>query len=236
MNTSDKKHALTDHLIRAILTQDLAPGAELDEAALCDAFDLSRTPVRDVFRDLAGLGYIRVRDTRGARVSDLSHQTLRDFFLAAPMMYGAILRLAAHNATDRQITDLKAAQTRFRKALRDGSAADRTLANHRFHQITGDMAGNIYLQPSFDRLLIDHARIGLTFYRPRNNKSARTLTLASDQHDAIIAAIETGDETAAAALADDHWALSRHEIERFVMPDSLDVALGWTATDTRGAS
>ena len=88
-----RKAALFDHLKRAILTLELAPGADLDEAELCERFDLSRTPVREILRELDGLGYAVWRDKRGARVSDLSTRTLHDFFLAAPMIYGAILRL-----------------------------------------------------------------------------------------------------------------------------------------------
>ena len=49
---------------------------------------------------------------------------------------------------------------------------------------------------------------------------------ASDQHDAIISAIENRDEASAAELATDHWNLSRHQIELFVMPGQLDIPLG----------
>jgi DNA-binding GntR family transcriptional regulator len=226
MGARDRKTALAAHLKRAILTLELRPGSDLDEAALSEAFALSRTPVREVFRDLDGLGYVDLHEGRGARVSDLSHTTLHDFFLAAPMIYGAILRLAARNARDDQIDALDTAQEAFRDALRRGSASDRALANTRFHEITGEMAGNIYLLPSFHRLLIDHARIGMTFYRPRDRRMADNLTDASRQHDAIIVAIRAGDEDAAARLAEDHWALSRGQIEMFVMPDALTLTLG----------
>lgn len=226
MTARDRKSALSAYLKRAILTVELPPGCDLDEAALCAAFDLSRTPVREVFRELDGLGYVDLREHRGARVADLSHTTLRDFFLTAPMIYGAILRLAAQNARNDQIVALKQAQTAFRAALRTGLPVDRTLANTRFHQITGEMAGNVYLLPSFNRLLIDHARIGMTFFRPRTDAMADSLSRASAQHDAIIAAIEAGDEVRAGALAEEHWSLSRGQIEMFVMPDALDMPLG----------
>lgn len=234
MTARDRKTALVDHLKRAILTQDLPPGEDLDEVALCAAFGLSRTPVREVFRDLDGLGYVDLRENRGARVSGLSHGTLRDFFLAAPMIYAAVLRLAAANATPAQIADLKAAQAEFRTALGGGSPADRTLANNRFHEITGAMCGNVYLLPSFRRLLVDHARIGMTFYRPRTPAMSENLGRASEQHDAMIAAIEAGDEAGAARLAEEHWALSRGQIESFVMPDALDIALGEAPRKTAG--
>ena len=220
------KAALYEHLKMAILTMQLRPGDDLDEVALCEKFGLSRTPLREVFRALAGEGYIEIRSGRGARVSEMSHTTLRDFFLAAPMIYAAILRLAAVNARPDQIAQLKDAQKRFREALRKGAPAARALANTRFHEITGEMAGNVYLLPSFHRLLIDHARIGMTFYQPQNNLMAGNLTSAADQHDAIIAAIEARDADAAGHLADAHWQLSRGQIEMFVMPGPLDLPLG----------
>ena len=168
-----RKAVLMEHLKTSILTLRLKPGANLDEAHLSDAFGLSRTPLREVFRHLAGEGYLDLRTNRSARVSEMSYTTLRDFFLAAPMVYGAILRLAALNATVAQIADLKDAQQGFKAALRDGSAEDRALANNRFHEVTGEMSGNVYLLPSFNRLLIDHARIGMTFYRPQSSGKSK---------------------------------------------------------------
>ncbi len=221
-----RKAALFAHLKRAIMTLELRPGADLDEATLSEEFSLSRTPLREVLRQLAGDGYVDLRENRGARVSEMSHTTLRDFFLAAPMIYGAVLQLAAANATKAQIEALKSAQVAFRGALRGGSGVDRALANSRFHEITGDMADNIYLLPSFQRLLIDHARISMTFYSPQDNAMADNVSLAADQHDAIIAAIEARDEAAAGQLAIDHWNLSRNQIELFVMPAGLDLPLG----------
>lgn len=227
-----RKADLAAHLKNAVLTLALRPGADLDEAALCEDFSLSRTPLREVFRHLAGEGYVELRENRGARVSEMSHTTLRDFFQAAPMVYGAILRLAAKNAQPEQIAALKAAQADFKAALRTGSGAARALANNRFHEITGEMAGNVYLLPSFRRLLIDHARISMTFYRPQNREMADKVAEASAQHDAIIAAIEAGDEAAAGQLADAHWNLSRDRIEVFVMPAGLDLPLGATPRTT----
>ncbi len=221
-----RRQQLYDHLKMSILTLRLAPGSDLDEAALSQAFGLSRTPLREVFREMAGAGYLDLRANRGARVSEMGYATLRDFFLAAPMIYGAILRLAALNATPVQIAALKDAQAAFRATLRTGGGADRALANNRFHEVTGEMAGNVYLLPSFHRLLIDHARISMTFYRPGDARMAENVAEASAHHEAIIAAIEARDADAAEALAEAHWNLSRGHIEMFVMPDGLTMTLG----------
>ncbi len=220
------KTAACEDLRRSILLQEIAPGTPLDEAALCARYGMSRTPLREVMQQLAGEGYVVQRQKRGAQVSDMSHKTLRDFFLAAPMIYAAVLQLATANATAAQLRALKAAQQDFRDALDGGDVAERTLANDRFHRVTGDMADNLYLLPSFYRLLIDHARIGMTFFHSRSAERAETLAASARQHDAMIAAIEDRDPTAATQLAQAHWALSRHEIEQFVMPEGLDAPLG----------
>ncbi|WP_421856470.1 GntR family transcriptional regulator [Oricola sp.] len=220
------KTRVHETLKRQILTLELAPGADLDEVSLCARFDLSRTPLREVFRQLAGEGYITLQQNRGARVTDMSHTMLRGFFQTAPMIYAAVLRLAAQNAAPAQIADLKDAQVGFRAALRSGVVAERALANNRFHEITGEMAGNVYLTPSFQRLLIDHSRVSMTFFRPHDRRAEENFTKASQQHDAIIASIEAGDDDEAGRLAHEHWSLSRNQIEMFVMPDGLDEPVG----------
>ena len=225
MRGSAKSVAYED-LKREILTLERQPGSALEEGELCERFGLSRTPLREVLQQLAGEGYVTLQLNRGARVSDMTHYTLRDFFLAAPLIYSAILRLAAQNATPSQIDDLKDAQEAFRTALATGDVTERALTNDRFHRITGDIAGNSYLLASLDRLLIDHTRIAMTFFRPRSGAADDRLALACRQHDDMITAIETGDEDRASELALEHWALSRDQIELFVMPEGLEAPLG----------
>jgi len=224
--SKQRKAELVIALKRAILTQELLPGADLDEIKLCEQYELSRTPLREVLRHLAGIGYVELRENRGGRVAELSHETLRHFFIAAPMIYGAVLQLAASNATPAQIRTLKDAQKQFCSTMNRRNAPERSLANNRFHEVTGEMADNPYLLPSFNRLLIDHARIGIRFYDPADTENASTLKLASDQHDQIIAAIESHNPADAKRLAEEHWELSKNQIARFVMPQGVDAPLG----------
>lgn len=226
----ERKQAILEALRNEILTLRRSPGSVLDEVRLAGEYGVSRTPMREVLRDLAAQGYAALETNRGARVSDMSHETLRHFFLVAPMIYSAVLRLAALNAGPDQLAKLRDAQDDFRAALGEGDAARRTLANNRFHRITGDMAGSAYLLPSFERLLIDHARIGMTFYRPENGNVSGDLETACRQHDEIIDAIEAKDPDRASDLAIAHWNLSKNQIEKFVLPNGLDERL---AAETR---
>ncbi|WP_413468381.1 GntR family transcriptional regulator [Mesorhizobium sp. B1-1-8] len=209
---------------------ELDPDEDLDEVALSERYGLSRTPVREIFRRLEGEGYIEIRANRGARVVPMNHSTLRQFFLVAPMVYAAIGRLAVQNFKPSQMSDLKETQERFRTASKSGDALSMVVENNRFHEIIGEMSSNVYLQPSLGRLLIDHARIGHTFFRPRNDDMRKRLNIAVEHHDAFISAISGHDEDAVVDLVFEHWELSRENMEMFIAPPGMkaDALVGIT--------
>ncbi len=224
MSMTNKERLYAD-LKRRILTLKLDPGASLDETSLSAEYGISRTPLRDVFRQLAGEGYIQIRDNRGTIVSPMSHKSMRDFFMAAPMIYASIARLAAQNAQPAKIAELKEAQAQFRAAVAEGRPEDMVFWNDRFHFVMGEMADNQFLMPSLRRLLIDHARIGETFWRARSADMKMRIEVAADHHDRFIDLIEAGDAEGAVALTLEHWSLSRDHMEMFVRPDPLPITL-----------
>lgn len=218
-----KKENLYSDLKRQILTMELEPGASLDETTLSEEYHISRTPLREVFRRLAGEGYLEIVSNRGASVASMSHKTLRNFFLTAPMLYAAVGRLAAMNATPKQVENLRAAQREFRNAALRQDSEGLIYWNDRFHALMGEMAANPYLKPSYDRLLIDHARISQTFYRPHDPDMADNMQQALDQHDAMIECIANGQADEMVELIRQHWDLSRTHMERYVRPDPLPI-------------
>ncbi|MDH3760874.1 MAG: GntR family transcriptional regulator [Gammaproteobacteria bacterium] len=215
------KQSIYDDLKKRILTLELEPGTALDEASLSKHYQISRTPLREVLRGLAGEGCVEIVNNRGAYVSSMSHKVLRDFFITAPMVYSAVGRLAAQNAKPSQIQEMSEIQEKFRAAIESGSSADMVYWNQCFHSLMGEMADNPYLKPSYDRLLIDHARISQTFYRPRDPEMEKRNITALAHHDRMIGAIENGDSQAIVDLIVEHWELSRDLIEYFVKPDPL---------------
>jgi len=218
---ADKKTQCSEDLCRRILTQEIAPGSDLDEAALCAQYGLSRTPMREIFQRLSGEGYLHLEQNRGARVSPMDLATLRVFFQTAPMIYANIARQAAKNRRRIQIEPLRQIQAGFRAATEGGETGKAAMLNHRFHQQIGDMAHNPYLLPSLKRMLIDHTRLSQTFYRPASEDDQQRIIKACVQHDEMIIAIERQEPTMAVELTLAHWDLARDRLERFVTPDPL---------------
>ncbi|MEN7527473.1 GntR family transcriptional regulator [Cupriavidus sp. DL-D2] len=222
----DRKALLADALRRRIVSMDMAPGAVVDELALSEEFGLSRPPVRELMRQMAAEGYIELEANRAARVSSMNHQSLRNFFLAAPMIYIATTQLAATNATAREIEELKAIQGRFREAIERNDVENRVLNNDQFHLQIGKMAHNPYLMPSLRRILIDHARLGKIFYRhPAPVDMELDLGKAADQHDEIIEAIARHDPETAGDIVRAHMDLSRRRMKEYVAPVGVEVPL-----------
>ncbi|AOK02161.1 GntR family transcriptional regulator [Burkholderia vietnamiensis] len=225
--TLDRKAVLAQTLRHRILSMELQPGATLDEVALGEEFGLSRPPVRELMRQMAAEGYIELEANRAARVASMNYDSLRNYFLAAPLIYVATTKLAAMHASQAEIDGLKRIQERFRAAVEGGSVDERVLQNDEFHLAIGKMAHNPYLLPSLCRLLIDHARLAKTFYQPRDEKMEAELVEAIQQHDAIIDAIERRDAQAAGEIVSAHVYLARRNMAAYVAPDGVDVSIAF---------
>lgn len=220
MPLSAKERAIDD-LRHRILTLEIAPGTDLDEAGLSAHYGLSRTPLREILQRLSGEGYVALTVHRGAKVASMDLATMRSFFLTAPLVYSSVARLAAANRTLAGLETLKDIQTDFSAAVGDDDAGQAALLNHAFHAQIGEMAGNDYLAPALGRLLIDHARLSRTFFHAETTRDQQQIRTAIAHHDEMIAAFEDGAPERAVAVTLEHWDLSRDQMERFVRPDPL---------------
>lgn len=220
---SRRKASLADILRRRILTMEMEPGAIVDEVAISEEFGVSRSPVRELLRQMAGEGFIELEPNRPPRVTSMSYHALREFYLVGPMIYIATTRLAAEKATKADIEILKRVQSGFRKAIEDGDVEERVVANNDFHLQIGLIARNDYLMPSLRRLLIDNGRIGRTFFRnvPEAMQQSET---ACSHHDQMIEAIEKHDPNQAEAVVRAHFDLSRRNMAEFAAPEGMNLA------------
>lgn len=224
--TSDRKTVFSQTLRRRIRSLELAPGSVVDEIALCEEFGLSRPPVRELMREMAAEGYIELESNRPARVSSMNYDSLRSFFLAAPLLYSATAQLAATQATARDIKTLNDIQTKYLHAIETHDVAERVHWNDRFHFEIGNIARNPHLLPSLLRVQIDHARLGTIFYRSQAAEDmVEDVKKSAHQHDQIINAIESGDAQRAGELARDHMDMARHRMTEYIVPEGVEVPL-----------
>lgn len=224
MSLPEKEHIKND-LKRRILKLDLQPGERLDETSLSNQYGISRTPLRDIFRSLAGDGFIELKENRGAIVTPMNHMVIHTFFLTAPMIYRAVSKLSARNRGSRFLDELKTSQRAFENAIKNYELENIVLLNDHFHCIMGEMTENPYIMAAQKRLLIDHARIGHTFWQPKDPEIYSRHEEAIGHHEELIIATENGDEKRSVELSDLHWELTRDYLEDYMRPTPLDLEI-----------
>ena len=219
------KSICADDLRKRILSLDINPGSDIDEVSLSKEYGISRTPLREILHRLAGDGYVRLEENRGAKVASMDLSVMRVFFQTAPLIYCTVARQAAECRSSLQVAELKKTQAAFAVSAKVGEVGETSILNHQFHEQIGKMAHNPYLMASLQRMLIDHTRLSQTFFNPQSDLDQTRIAQSVDQHDAMISAIEARETSLAIDLTLQHWDLSRNEMEKYVHPDPLSLDL-----------
>jgi DNA-binding GntR family transcriptional regulator len=117
--------------LRDLITQgQLAPGARLNEVALCAQLGVSRTPLREAVRRLAGEGLVELVPARGGVVRRLTLKDAADSLTVLKALETLAGRLACAAATEAGIADVAA----LHAAMLDRYAARDRLAYFKLNQ------------------------------------------------------------------------------------------------------
>lgn len=195
-----------------IVSGRLKPGQKLDEPALAEHYQVSRTPVRDALRQLSGTGLVRILPNRGAWVAEIDPQQLEELFEACAEIDALCARLAAVRLTGIERRQLELAHAQSSQFVATGDDAGYAVCNERLHDL-------VY-QGSRNTALVDIAR-GLRqraspFRLPQFYVHNARMSASYDEHDALVTAVLAGDAEAAWSAMHDHITNSSvHVVEFF---------------------
>lgn len=211
------KETLYHELRRRIITMDLAPATDLDEAELSAAYGMSRTPVRETLIRLQSDGLVVARRNRGASVAPLDMATLQSWFEAGRMLHRAMVRLACRRRRSEDLAAIEAAMTEFEAAMQAEDMLRMVYANERFHDLIGRAARNPYLYAAYQRILADHERIsGLCYGYEIETHAEEDKELTLHQHRALYEAIAARDADEAEQVIDAHLSLCWDGLRRIM--------------------
>ena len=189
-----------------ILRLEIPPGADLDESMLIKILGVSRTPVREALIRLSADGLVALLPNRGARVTSIEINNMRQYFEA--------------------IED----HARGFEAAAERCDADEMIeVNKNFHVAIAQCCGNSYVAATYERLLTEGlrvSRVAFTGDHTVDDSLAAHLKLVIDEHRLMIELIAARDAAGAEALAGDHARLGRERtIYNFSKMESGDVAI-----------
>ena len=183
------------HAIITAIKQGFLPAdARLVEADLCEAFSVSRTPLREALTALRADGILS-QDSQSLRVRKLAWRDIHELYDMRALLEGAAAQYAARHAgpAERQVI---AALVKTEAELIAAKASPDILAAHnvQFHDAIMQAARNPFLSEALERLSHLFILIGDTAY----SLSDRVRVIAT-QHAAINDAIQSSDEAGAEA-------------------------------------
>ena len=156
-------------LRQGILTGELKPGERLMEIHLADKLGVSRTPVREAIRMLELEGLVTMIPRRGAEVSKISEEDLRDVLEVRRALDTLAARLACEKITAEQKEELKAAADDFVKATLSGDATTIAQADVKFHDVILKASGNKRLILIVNNLAERAYRYRLEYIKDKKN-------------------------------------------------------------------
>lgn len=145
----------------AILKGSLKPGERVSEPELADRFGISRTPIREAFRQLESEGYLVVIPRKGAVVASLSARDIEEFYAIKIILEGFAARMAADKLTVKDLERLEAINERLSQIAKDGDVKTFFRVHNEFHEIFIKAAGNEKLLDMINQLVMRFKRLRL---------------------------------------------------------------------------
>ena len=137
----------TARVLRELIVDGtLAPGERLSERELGGRLGVSRTPLREALRLLAGERLVDVLPRRGARVAELDSALVEDVYPVLSCLERLAVDMACRRVTDEELALLRA-QLEAMKAAHARRDKQRFLAlSGEFHETILAAAGSVTLQ------------------------------------------------------------------------------------------
>jgi DNA-binding GntR family transcriptional regulator len=193
-NHQTLREKIVETIRNAIVNGQLASGTRVAEPDLADKFGISRTPIREAFRQLESEGFITVIPRKGAIVASLSPKDVADFYDLKAVLEGYAARSAAKNLTPKDIERMESVNRQLEAAAVKKDVRKVLSLHNEFHDIFLRACGNEKLHSIVQHLVMQFQRFRLILAMPGRVEGI------IQQHREIIDAFRKQDSALAESL------------------------------------
>ncbi len=179
----------------AILKGHLRPGEKVAEPELAERFGISRTPIREAFRQLESEGYLTVIPRKGAVVAALSERDVQEFYAIKSILEGYAAELAAKNLSDKDLAKLEAINEKLKKLAEEGDVKAFYRVHNEFHDTFLKAADNSKLYELIQQLGMKFSRLRMASLSVQGRMS-----ISVAEHDKLLDAFRRHDGKSAEDL------------------------------------
>ena len=185
-------HEQVAQRLRQMLVESrIPPGAKLNERELCEALNVSRTPLREAIKMLAAEGLVELVPNRGAIAIALTEADVVNTFEVMAGLESQSGELAAERITDEELAEIRALHFEMMAAYTRGDLSAYYSLNARIHRAINAAAKNPVLTATYNQV---NAR--LQALRFRSNQDGAKWKRAVGEHEKMIEALSTRDPAA----------------------------------------
>lgn len=198
-----------EQLENDILSGKYNQGDCLNELKLSEEMGVSRTPIREAFRQLELEGLVVYTPNRGVVVRGFSRDDIRDIYQIRLMIEGMTARRAAENITPELLKELEETLELEKFYTDKGDAAQIAALDSRFHEAIYQASGSRLLIKTLKAFhhYVKHVR-NLSLSNPERAKKTYA------EHKAIYEAMLGGDRELAEILTEQHIRNATEYIEK----------------------
>lgn len=183
------KVEIMNELKEDIVTLRLKPGAILSETVLSERFQLSRTPLRDVLKQLSLESYIDIYPKKGNLVSYIDLDSVEQIIYLRSVLERDIIKSLCGNLALKGSLELKTILDRQKEAIQRDNPFEGFLAlDDAFHKTLFSLAGREFLWNLLQQSNVHYAR-----YRRLHMLKKEKLEEIQSEHQLILDCMAGGD-------------------------------------------
>lgn len=153
------KEEIMHSLKNEILTLQLKPGTILSETALSERFQISRTPLRDVLKQLSLESYIDIYPKKGNLVSFIDLDSVEQIIYLRSLLEKEITKDLSSHLPLTGVHELKEILDKQLTAIHEDEGSERFMnLDDAFHQSLFRLAGREFLWNLIQQLSVHYAR------------------------------------------------------------------------------
>jgi len=126
----------------SIINGRLKPGERVPEHEIAENFGISRTPIREAFRQLESEGFITVIPRKGAVVSPITAKDVSEFYAIKSLLEGYAAGLACTKFTEKELKKLTQINKQMQKCATKNDVQGFYRLDNQFHEIFLSSCGN----------------------------------------------------------------------------------------------
>lgn len=214
-----------DYVREQILSGELCPGAQIEQATLAAHLGISRIPLREALARLEAEGWIVGQPHHGVVVAENSVEDARDIYAGRIAIEPALARAAARQDVDspenqQQIAAARHALQRQERLLSGGTVSEMQASDHDFHMAVYEMA-RLPKTLSAARTLYGLSERYVRLYLNESFRSADSF----HEHQEILDAVTEGDSEQARQLTEAHVTRGLKVLEQNLFPSTEPISI-----------